>query len=35
MKNLKNRQNFTPFRANKMFSHKFFTLGGSLMELVS
>jgi hypothetical protein len=22
-KNLKNRQNFTPFRVNKMFSHKF------------
>jgi hypothetical protein len=38
-KNLKNLQNFTTFRVNKMFSHMFWhiydTLGGSLMELVS
>jgi hypothetical protein len=36
---LKNGQNSTPFRVNKIFSLKFYrisdTLGGSLMELVS
>jgi hypothetical protein len=35
----KNGPNFTPFRVNKMFSHKFQhiedTSGASLMELVS